>query len=103
MRVLRRALVFVDYPAEDVMATDRPEMLHLRHGLGHVKVEASMGTRLVVVADVVAQDRAELMAGDGEHMVQAVPAHGPHPTFRESVRPGRLDRRAHHVKCPPRP
>ena len=41
------------------------------------------GTGLVVMADVVAEGRLELTAGDGEQVVQALSAHGPYPTFRE--------------------
>ena len=44
-----------------------------------------MGAGLVVVADVVGQDQLKLTTGDGEEMVRALSAHGPHPAFGERV------------------
>jgi hypothetical protein len=52
----------VDDAAEDVMTADRAGMRRSRTRLGHGEVQASMGTGLVVMADVSAEDRLELTA-----------------------------------------
>ena len=78
----------MNYPAEDIMATDRPKALRLRYGLGHREMEPAVRTGPVVLLDVVAENRLELTARNGEELVQALPTDCPHPAFSELVGPG---------------
>ena len=63
---VKQRVVLVDDPAEDIMATDRPDVLRPFRGFGHGEVEAPVGTGSVVMADVVAEDRFELAARIGD-------------------------------------
>ena len=63
----------------------------------HAEVEAAMRPLLVVVADVLPEDRFEVAPPEHQGPVEALGADGPHEPFGESVRPGRAHRSLDHL------
>jgi hypothetical protein len=47
---------------------------------------------MVVVVDELRQDPPQVALADGDQVVEALLAGGPHPAFRDRVRTGRLNR-----------
>ena len=57
--------------------------LHGLEGLRHGQLKASVGTGLVVVAEVLGEHGLEVTAGEDEHVVHALLACSPHPALGE--------------------
>jgi hypothetical protein len=81
----------VDDATEDVTASDRADggsADRVGNWLG--ELQATMWSRLVVVTEVLVEDRLEMSSGDDEEMVEALFPYGPYPALRDRVRPGDL-------------
>ena len=63
-----------------------------RPARGHAEVEATMRPLLVVVAEVLPEDRFEVAPPEHQGPVEALNAGRPHEPFGQSVRPGRAHR-----------
>src|SRR4051812_37225056 len=96
-----RGLVFVEQSAEEVAPSDvmRAEgrcgrRIGSAAAIRWSQVERSVGTLMVEVADVDAEDVFELAATEDQEPVEALPAHAADPAFGVGVRVRRLDRRS---------
>ena len=78
----------MDEPAKHVAPTHRePWRLVWGGPTGrHVEAEAAMRALLVVVAEVLAEDRFKLAPPEHQGPVEALRAYGPHETFSVGVR-----------------
>ena len=83
-------VVLVDDAAEHVVPDDRvggkPDR---RLGKRRSESEPSVRSRLVVVVEVLGDDRFEVPSAEDERPVQALPPHASHPALGERVRPSR--------------
>jgi len=87
------AFVLVDHATEHVTADDLARgPWRLRAGDRQRKRETTVRPGLVVVLHVLAEHLLGMSSGKDDHVVQAFPAHGPHPPLGERVRAGRPDR-----------
>ena len=85
--------MLVDDAAEYIVADD-PSARFRGHRSGDRwgELEAAMGPRLVVMAEVLVEHRFEMSTRDDEEVVEAVLSDGPHEPFGEGVRLRRGDR-----------
>ena len=79
--------MLVDDAAEYIVADD-PSARFRGHRSGDRwgELEAAMGPRLVVMAEVLVEHRFEMSTRDDEEVVEAVLSDGPHEPFGEGVR-----------------
>jgi hypothetical protein len=68
-----------------------------RSGIGRVPVEREVGARLMVVAEVMGQDAAEMPLAEDGHMIQALAPDRADEPLRERVLPRALRRRENFV------
>ena len=66
------ALVLVDDAAQEIVANYPPSVVRPGAGLGHRQVAASMRAALVVLTDVLANDRLEVPTRADQEVVEAV-------------------------------
>ena len=57
----------------------------LRPRSRRLQAEAAMGAIVVVVVGELVQDRTQVALAEGNQMVEALAADGPHPAFRDRV------------------
>jgi hypothetical protein len=100
-RSSRCSFVFVEQAAEEVAPSDLERINgRCRRKIGfavairRAQVERSVGTLLVEMANVAAEDVLELAATEDQKPVEALPAHAADPAFGVGIRVGRLDRRS---------
>jgi len=94
-----RPVVFVNEPAKNVLTMDA-----LQSGSGdgpfaghrYLKIDATMRTLSVVVADILTKYSFEVTVAQNDEPDEAFGADRPHPSFRESVGPRRSDWRLDH-------
>jgi hypothetical protein len=91
--------VLVDQPAEDVLAAHvkrRHSSSSLDGAVRRFEPEGPVRPVPVVVTHIDTQDTFEVSATEDQEMIEAVGAHGAHPTLRVSVRVRRPYRRPDH-------
>ena len=83
----------MDEPTEHVVAFYREAGWSLRCSPAHryAEVDAAMRPLLVVVAEVLPEDRSEVAPPEHQGPVEALGADGPHEPFGQRVRPRRAD------------
>src|SRR5450755_3625751 len=91
-------VVLVNESAQHVVTTD---VLGCRgsgggRSGGHVELDTSMRTLVVVVADILTKDSFEVTLAQNEQPVEALRSDGPHPTFCIGICPRRANRRLDH-------
>ena len=65
------------------------------------QTEAAVGAIVVVVVDKLGQDPKEMTLAEGNQLIEALSADGPHPPFDNPVRAGRLNRRPQTLDAEP--